>query len=810
MRCFDGRSPLLALALIALSSPVPALAGDNDPIIVTARRVEERLRDVPVSITVFDQKQLADRDIVNAQDLAAYTPSLSVTTMFGAENSTFALRGFVQETGTEPSVGVYFADVVAPRGASQGFPAGDGAGPGAFFDLQNVQVLKGPQGTLFGRNTTGGAILIVPRKPAFHPEAYVEASIGNYDMRRMQAVVNVPVLETLRVRLGVDRMTRGGYTINDSGVGPSRFDDVDYWAWRGSIVADLTPSLETYTILSHTRSRNNGHVLKTIACDSSTAPANFLGLQACGLISRQDAGGFYHLNSDYADPYARLNQWQAINTTSWRVSDSLTVKNIISYAELWTKIRSTLFGTHFFIAPGVSVGFAGIRHIPNGYSSNQRTFTEEFRLEGTADGGKLAWQGGAYYESATPNGFSGSQSPVFIGCSDPDNLICSDFTGKGGVNYTAARNSTRTIGLYAQASYALTGQVELTGGIRQNWDRARSITRQRSYVFPFGVPDASPSAAFCTRLPTASQPGNVLPDCQVDLERHFSAPTWLAGVDYKPVPDVLLYAKYTRGYRTGGIKSDAPAEFAVFAPEKVDAYEVGAKASFRGAVSGSFNIAGFYNDFRNQQLQLGFIQNPASAIAVAPTAGPVNVGRSRIQGIELDSQLQLFEGFTLDGAYTYLDTRVKSVKPVSLPPSSPYLVSGSIFPGDELTLAPRHRFTVTGTYKLPLPERFGNMSASVTYSYSSSQRANYIDRFATALTGGVDIGIMPPLGLVNLNLNWKNVASAPVDLSLFVTNLTGENYYTSVNGILVGTGFETASLGQPRMYGVRLCYRFGD
>jgi iron complex outermembrane receptor protein len=123
----------------------PALAQDagasGGDIVVTARRVEERLQDVPISITVFNQQELSNRNVTNAQDLANYTPSLSATTAYGAENSTFALRGFVQETGTGPSVGVYFADVVAPRGASQGFPAGDGAGPGSFFDLQNVQVL---------------------------------------------------------------------------------------------------------------------------------------------------------------------------------------------------------------------------------------------------------------------------------------------------------------------------------------------------------------------------------------------------------------------------------------------------------------------------------------------------------------------------------------------------------------------------------------------------------------------------------------------------------------------------------------------
>src|SRR3984893_4268385 len=129
-------------------------------IIVTARRVEERLQDVPISISVLNQQQLENRNVVNSQDLAAYVPSLSANTNFGTDNSSFAIRGFVQDIGTAPSVGVYFADVVAPRGASNGIATGDGAGPGSFFELQNVQVLKGPQGTLFGCATTGGLVCL--------------------------------------------------------------------------------------------------------------------------------------------------------------------------------------------------------------------------------------------------------------------------------------------------------------------------------------------------------------------------------------------------------------------------------------------------------------------------------------------------------------------------------------------------------------------------------------------------------------------------------------------------------------------------
>src|SRR5206468_2579025 len=143
------------------------------------------------------------------------------------DKSSFAIRGFSQDLNTLPTVGVYFADVVAPRLTSN-ITSGNGAGVGAMFDLQNVQVLKGPQGTLFGRNTTGGAILLVPQRPTDKFEGYVEGTVGNFDQKRIQAVVNIPVTENVRVRAGIDRNKRDGFVNNRSGIGPDNFSDVDY------------------------------------------------------------------------------------------------------------------------------------------------------------------------------------------------------------------------------------------------------------------------------------------------------------------------------------------------------------------------------------------------------------------------------------------------------------------------------------------------------------------------------------------------------------------------------------------------------
>ena len=347
-----------------------------------------RLQDVPISITVFNQEQLASRNIVNSQDLALYTPSLSANNNFGSQNASFAIRGFVQDIGTQPSVGVYFADVVAPRGASPNIPIGDGAGPGTFFDLQNVQVLKGPQGTLFGRNTTGGAILAVPQKPTSSLEGYIEGSVGNYDMKRIQAVVNLPLSDSFRLRLGVDHQQRNGYENNDSGVGPSKLNDVDYTAVRVSLVADVTPNIENYTILSYLLSDTHGEVQKVVGCNPSTNPANLFGQLGCLQLQQEQAkgAGFYTVQSDLTNPDTRLQQMQAINTTTWRASDALSIKNIVSYAQLQETLATAQFGTNFRIvippfipAPGLPIDFANSTPLPGGKTADESTAPKRSR-----------------------------------------------------------------------------------------------------------------------------------------------------------------------------------------------------------------------------------------------------------------------------------------------------------------------------------------------------------------------------------------------------------------------------------------------
>ncbi|MET0508542.1 MAG: TonB-dependent receptor, partial [Burkholderiaceae bacterium] len=745
-------------------------------------------------------------------ELATYTPSLSVNRQFGSEKSSFSIRGFTQELATQPSVAVYFADVVAPR--AQGLTAGgNGTLPGTLFDLQNVQVLKGPQGTLFGRNTTGGAVLLVPQRPTDKFEGYVEGSFGNYESVRVQAVVNAPLSDRARLRLGFDKMTREGYLRNRSGIGPKDFADVDYYALRASLVLDVTDDIENYTVATYNDSNTHGQLprLITSVCPPAVPIPNvqFLAPFGCVQLARQNArgDGFYDVENDVPDPQIHLRQLQLINTTTWDAGERLTIKNIASYAEYREATALSIFGDRLLLGPippfvpaALPFRVSAIEPGPSGDNTAQYTITEELQFQGRTADDRFIWQFGGYLEISNPLKANTQVNQLFITCTDAGSLTgcLAPIPALGAVSVLDQEYRFRNLAAYAQATYKITDQISFTGGLRYTSDRIRAIGRNA-----IARPAANSIVCSRTGVPLASL--NDRSACTERFVEKSSRPTWLANIDYKPNDDLLLYAKYARGYRQGTINLvPLSALLTTTGPEKVDTYEVGAKASLRGAVRGNLNVAAFYNDFSDQQIQASATSNAGLFAGVL-----LNAGKSRIYGVEVDASLLPFDGLRLDLAYAYLNAKLKSIDPAALIPPPPYdRIAPSANAGTALVYSPKHKLTVTGTYTLPLDEDIGEISLGATYTHTSKQFATHADDpFAAQV--GFNPGLLPATDLLNLNVNWDSVGGHPVDLSLFATNVTKEKYRVAVTQGL-GFGFETALLAEPRIYGARIRYRFGE
>jgi iron complex outermembrane receptor protein len=825
------------VAIPLFMAAMPAFAADADQgaseppagdIIVSARRVEERLQDVPISISVVDQNRLTTANIVSSEDLAKVVPGLNVQSRYSSESTNFSIRGFSQELRTSASVGTYFADVVAPRGGGVSLQGGDGAGPGYLFDLQNVQVLKGPQGTLFGRNTTGGAVLLVPKKPTFKTEGYLEGTYGSYNMFRIQGVLNVPLASWARIRLGLDRQTRDGYINNVSTIGPKAFGNVNYTSFRGSLVLDVSSQIENYSVVSYSNSNNYGSPPQIYKANPDVLnPKNFYGIVLAPQIARLNASGDpYQIEQKLANPQSLSRQFQIINTTKWLASDNLTVKNIFSYSQIKQPLRQDIFASSLPLAdlalrlPAAS--YAGLAFaVPadarvqtslsfspdSGWTNNQKNVTDELQIQGRSAGGALNYQMGLYYEHSFAGAPTVSISPLVGSLCSPNafteisNIQCSQAgvtaTGKSGYNYSSGTLEFINMAAYGQATYAVTDQFKLTGGLRYTYDRTRGTSTGLLYGFAGNFPGGYGSAVLTGCQPNyAAFAGCTTPASL--LRTSTKKPTWTLNATYSPTHDMMVYASYSRGYRQGSAAPFAVGGNTTFQPESVDSYEVGVKSSFHGAVSGYMNLAGFYSSLKNQQLQLGLLDSTSGRTATSI----FNVGKSRIYGMDADGMVRFADYFRVTGSATYVNSKVTELNPSILTSfSSVYdVVQPSAGLGDALPYTPKWSVNVSPTFTLPMDKANGTIDLSATLRYSSS--------YSTEASKGSDMRASAVKQL-DLSANWTDVLGTPIDLSVFATNVTKQVTYTLNQTLFTSFGFNQRYLGQPRIIGARLRVRFG-
>ncbi|HSW14100.1 MAG TPA: TonB-dependent receptor [Solimonas sp.] len=809
-----------------------------EEILVTAQRREENLQDVPISITVMDQEQISKANMTTSADIARYAPSLSANTRFGTDNASFTIRGFTQDLRTTASVGTYFAEVVAPRGQSTQ-TSGDGAGPGSLFDLQNIQVLKGPQGTLFGRNTTGGAILIVPQKPKDEFEGYAEFTGAELGGLRGQGVVNYPVNDDLRIRLGIDHNQRDGLLHNVSGIGPDDLSNLDYTAGRLSLVWDITDTLENYTIASLVNSDTNGSTSQLYACNNLVSnltdvggydvpalinglvdlirsggdidltnplpgvplggsPLGLLTFQACQqqLADQEAAGqdGRFDVVSDIASATTDIKERRFINTTTWSISDELTFKNILAYAHLLTENSSNVFGNRFPDPTDPSGRRVfGIGHtIPRTDMpvTRQETWVAEMQLQGESFDSRLVWQTGLYYEHSKPDGFSGNSSVALVYCeiasietNDPAQYNCFDpLLGiVGGPYRYKVKTEYLNQAAYAQGTWNIAEPFSVTLGLRYTIDETEGHGVKEFFPYVLSVQQA--------------------PEITVQKPKVKStAPTGILEFSYRPFEGTMTYAKYTRGYRQGTVNMLADPGLDTHKPETVDTYEIGLKTTFGGPIPGRFNIALFDNTLTDMQLQGGYVSTTSG-----PTTAIFNAGEGTSRGLEIESFFQPFETLSLSLSYSFLDTKlVKSADFCSRVEEVGFIEGFTCTPiadaGDELPFAPEHTYIANLNWTLPIPEHWGQVEAGGTYAYTGAQRV--------AATNSSPFAVLEGFGLLNLNLGWSGIAGSTYDFNLFATNVLDKEYVVFTTGTYKPLGIESRNVGAPRFVGARLRYNF--
>jgi iron complex outermembrane receptor protein len=816
----------VALASIAQDPIVPPAApaqvsdAGQDPaslqdIVVTARRTEERAQKVPVSLTAFTQNTIREKGINTATDLQNFTPSLTVLGNVARNQETYTIRGMGggggAGTGSGPGVVGYFAEV--PSSAS---------GPGSFFDLASLQVLKGPQGTLFGRNTTGGAVLLEPARPKMNiVEGYVEGTLGNLRRRSMQGALNVPIIDdVLAVRIAGQFDKRDGY-VSDVLTGRDYLNRNNY-SLRLGIQFNPTATISSYTAVNYidVNEHGGGSILLAVRPGSPYAAL----LQP--YLAEQQARG-PRLTSTGVDTFEKAKNLLVLNNTTWTPTPELTIKNVFSYARSRSTSATDRDSTPLPIADLLGA-------FPGGYNNNLRTITEE--LQARYDDGTFALQGGGFYLDEK------SPSPLTFLTVNP--LQAAGILGQGPIILPAIAQTLlgvngpllpslnvqpdasvrgRSKAVYAQAQYKIIPTLTATAGFRWTWDTfggdIQSYQDAQSYqVFNrlAALGFVSPAQAaqviglnanLCVydaflAVAAGGFPTLKYPNCsKPSFSGKSDGPTWQLGLDWQADPQTLVYAVSRRGYKSGAnnpivtlfLGSDYP--LAPVKPERVTDAEIGLKRDWTiGGVKARTNIAAFYTWFNDVQV----IQRAA----IAGSDILANANKARVVGLEFEGLIIPFKPLTISGTYSYNDAKFLNYVTIPIPAIPSALTAAQ--PSRDLSSTPftfvaRHKFSLDGRLSLPISKAEGDMAIRATYSWQSRQRvATDVQPFDT----------IAPYGLLNLRLEWNQMRGAPLDLAIYGTNVLDKAYRITANTGYNNSGFSNSIYGEPAQYGLSLRYRF--
>ncbi|MDR3417252.1 MAG: TonB-dependent receptor [Nevskia sp.] len=769
-----------------------------EEIVVTARRVAENQQDVPVAISAMNAADLQREQINSPQDLQGRVPSLVIGTGSQMRNTeTPTIRGQGAQYGASPGVVIYYGEVPLPSDPV----ANNQGGPGKFFDLANVQVLKGSQGTLFGRNTTGGAMLLVPQKPEETFSATLKTSGSTLAGINYEGVLNTPLVDRdLLLRVGAQYFDRGGFT-TDVKTGKD-YDNKHYWTSRFGLTWRPNERVENYLLGYYTDSSDNGtgFVIQKInrqGLNQSIPAALGLGVLSripgldltqtlnlgcllldifgpssnCGqdILAEQNARGPRHVQLS-ADPDDVIKTDAVVDNFSYSLADDLTLRNIASYSAFKHHYRWDQDGSR-----------ATFNDFDNPDSLNEadlHTYTEELQLQGSGEKTGLQYAIGGYYEYTASAGAISAKD-----------LFIEDVTQQ-------YQQSKRSFAPFAQGTYSLGSLYEPLDGL--------SATLGARYTSD----KTSGSALLLEKalgLITTAEVNHV-------AEVKDSAPTYTFGLDYKFGTN-LVYGKLSRGYKTGGISVAVvnPAHY-TYKPEYVTNYEIGQKSDFEiGGIPARVNTAVYYTSYTGLQKDAPDSYVPPHSVSPFPELGDAifNVGRAWVGGFEFEGTIQPVPLLTLVSTYGYTRAAYSQFS-VLYEGATPQLdCSGKqMYSGSMLQLScvpfqstPTSQFSLSARVAAPIDPSKGTILGSVTYAWTDKQ-------YSAQMTLPQDEpgAWLPSYGLLGASVIWSKVFGSTFDVQLYGTNLTNKLYRVSNSNQWHLTYFQSSVYSEPRIVGLTLAY----
>ena len=752
-----GAAESAALAAEAVS---PSVGDQLEEVVVTARRRAESIERVPVAVTAVQQSAIQNFGTFTVNELTQLVPGLNADSQTGNRNDLFIFirgQGYTYTT-TYPGVVTYVSEVPVPR-----------LNAGQFYDLQNTQVLRGPQGTLFGRNTTGGAILLQPNTPGDTFGGYGEIGAGNYGLASMQGALNLPLSDIASIRLAVMYKHRDGYTIDQTtGVD---YDNLNWKSARLSVLLKPTDAFQNLTTFNYHYDYSHGSgqfITEEIPAVTTAALGTPVIAQVfSAALAQQQQLGVRKTNLSMTPPVARELDYIVSNTTTYHLNDDLLIKNIFGYSNLKDYYSSDVDGTSSVLIDSVGI-------VPYQWT---KQYSDEFQLQGNSFHNKLAWIAGLYADYQQPGG--------------PEATTESEFFVVNSV--TEQFNYLRSKAAFAQGTYDFSSFVDglkLTAGTRYTQDGDHSVLA--NYIGSIGGPP-----------PVCS----IAAGCPLDRSANFHGLTYDVDLDYQVTPDTLLYVAHRKGYKSGGFTSyfGGPTDHLGFRPEYITDWELGAKSQFDIAkMPTRVNLAvyrGNYTDIQRLIDAVGPGGIPYSVVTNAPSA--------IVQGFELETLFKPFAGLTVGLNWAYTDAYFNGKDdPVQLAYCQPG-VFGGFCPLNQFTATPRNQASVDAHYEFKLPADAGDLVVGGRWYYQSTVALADGNYTVFATPAGQFGGLEAPYHLLNLDASWRNVFNSHADVSFFMTNVTDEIYRAGAADVVNALGFVSSIYGPPRMFGFNVRYSFG-
>jgi iron complex outermembrane recepter protein len=764
-------------------------------VVVTARRQNEDLEKVPVAVDALSTSALTEQHVTNEQELQMAVPGLLAVASTSTNQLAFSMRGQAVDdySFTSPTVLAYFDE----------FQTG-GTTATTFFDLQSVQVLKGPQGTLFGRNTTGGAILYTTVQPGKELGGYFNYSVGDFNEQKVEGAVTVPLAEWASVRLAAEDEHREGYEPNlYLGIDEGSIDNRNF---RGTLLLTPLDALQNTTTIQYGRQGGDSGALKIVSANVNCPPspsctaaelypagvptggtypaklASYNGL--LNFIAMESNEPFWNVWND-ANSAHNAQLKLAVNSTTYTVNDDLSIRNIAGYNKVVSRDRLDADGSPFQIVTNGATG--GPNEEGTDYSTEQ--YSEELQLVGTALAKRLNYLAGGYYLRDN----EGLNDPGNVGCGSIAFAVTPENPGgcalPSGIRYNF-ENDEESRALFGQATYEFIDNFRATAGYRETWEAINF-----RYVDDGSVPEDVHQLAGVPLPPTLRE----------------QEPSWTLGLDYQLTPETLLYVAQRGGFRAGGFNGSSIVQTSTgatniesFKPELARDLELGIKYAGR---LGQFPVRIDADVYEER------VRDAQRVVYAGLASFTVNADETQVDGFELDALTDLTSWLQAGLDYAYTDAR--------------YTDGSTHFTQvDATTGAIFNRTVILGPYG-DAPRNTGSVYLRVAHDLPNSlgQLVVRQDLYAQSyfyysnLAASVNV---PPNGIgpldphtkiggytvLNARIEWNGIDGSPVHVAAYVRNMLNKQYEVGGIGLGALVGVDSVVLGTPRMAALEVGVKF--